>query len=85
MAIDFQKLVSLLDSPRELSIAIESLRANEDLDESIRGFIAMYDQFKGDTLAMKLQMLTHNKNQAHRQEMLEYLQVKAKEFHLVKE
>lgn len=56
MAIDFQKLISLLDSPRELSIAIESLRANEDLDESIRGFIAMYDQFKGDTLAMKLQM-----------------------------
>jgi len=56
MAKDFQKLVSLLHSPRELRTAIESLRNNEDLDDATLGFIAMYDELGGDEVAIKLQM-----------------------------
>jgi hypothetical protein len=56
MAKDFHKLVSLLHSPRELRATIESLRHNEDLDDSTLGFIAMYDELGGDEVAIKLQM-----------------------------
>jgi tetratricopeptide (TPR) repeat protein len=49
-------LIELLDSPDQLKLIIEKNRAYKDLDQSIRGFIAMYDALDGDCDKMKNQM-----------------------------
>jgi tetratricopeptide (TPR) repeat protein len=58
---ELKKLIELLDFPDQLKLIIEKNRAYKDLDESIRGFIAMYDSFDGDCAKMKNQMAA-NKN-----------------------
>jgi tetratricopeptide (TPR) repeat protein len=53
---ELKKLIELLDSPDQLKLIIEKNRAYKDLDQSIRGFIAMYDALDGDCDKMKNQM-----------------------------
>jgi tetratricopeptide (TPR) repeat protein len=59
---ELNKLIELLDSPDQLKLIIEKNRAHKDLDQSIRGFIAMYDALDGDCDKMKNQMAA-NKNE----------------------
>jgi tetratricopeptide (TPR) repeat protein len=54
--LDLKTLIELLDSPSELSIVLEKMRIQQELDASILGFIAMYDSFQGDCGEMKNQM-----------------------------
>ena len=58
---ELKKLIELLDFPDQLKLIIEKSRGYKDLDESIRGFIAMYDALDGDCDKMKNQMEA-NKN-----------------------
>jgi TolA-binding protein len=55
-APDIETFISLLDNPELLKTTIDELRSQAELTESIRGFILMYDDLNGDTVALKLQM-----------------------------
>jgi tetratricopeptide (TPR) repeat protein len=55
-APDIETIISLLDNPELLKTTIDELRSQAELTESIRGFILMYDDLNGDTVALKLQM-----------------------------
>ncbi len=54
--LDLKTLIELLDFPSELSVVLEKMRIQKELDASILGFIAMYDAVDGDCEKMKNQM-----------------------------
>lgn len=56
-----KKLIELLDFPDQLKLIIEKSRGYKDLDESILGFIAMYDSFDGDCTKLKAQISSNKK------------------------
>jgi tetratricopeptide (TPR) repeat protein len=58
---ELKKLIDLLDFPDELKLIIEKNRSYKDLDESIRGFIAMYDSFDGDCNKLRAQISSNKK------------------------
>ncbi len=49
-------LLALLDQPILLRLHVASLRKRKDLDESVLGFIALYDECQGDCVRVKKHM-----------------------------
>lgn len=51
-----ESFISLLDNPELLQTTIDEVRSQAELDDSIRGFILMYDELNGDVIALKLRL-----------------------------
>lgn len=60
--LELKKLIELLEFPDQLKTVIEKRRDVKGLDESVYGFIAMYDALDGDCVKMKAQIAS-NKNE----------------------
>ena len=58
--VNIETLIRLLQNPNQLKKIIESIRNQTDLDESILGFIELYDQHDGNCLQLQL-ILAENK------------------------
>jgi hypothetical protein len=55
-------LLALLDQPILLRLHVASLRNRKDLDESVLGFIALYDECEGDCVRIKKHMSAAKKS-----------------------
>ena len=55
-------LLALLDQPILLRLHLASLRKRKDLDESVLGFIALYDECEGDYMRIKKHMSATKKS-----------------------
>lgn len=57
--LELNDFLNVLDQPDQLRILIENSSNEQDLDESILGFIAMYRALNEDAVALKLQLKTN--------------------------
>jgi tetratricopeptide (TPR) repeat protein len=57
--LELNDFLNVLNQPEQLKILIENSTHEQDLDESILGFIAMYRALNGDVAALKLQLETN--------------------------
>jgi hypothetical protein len=55
-------LLALMDQPILLRLHVASLRNRKDLDESVLGFIALYDECEGDGMRIRKQLAANKKS-----------------------
>ena len=53
---ELNQLIQLLDNPSALTKKMEELKSQEINDESVAGFIILYDLYKGDVQEIKNQL-----------------------------
>jgi len=72
-----ESFISLLDNPELLQTTIDEVRSQAELDDSIRGFILMYDELNGDVIALKLRL------EANRMQILNRTKTRQKRLRMV--
>ena len=53
---ELNQLIQLLDNPSDLTKKMEELKSQQIDDESVAGFVILYDLYKGDVQEIKNQL-----------------------------